>query len=194
MRLFGRLVLDGAADAVAADGGDPGGGLGGGPVTEGGIDGRNDFLVDDVARDRDEDVVRDVLLRQIAHHHVSVDALDGLFGAGDVAAERVVRPDDGVEQEVDELGRRVCNHSQLFQDDLALLLHLAGVHQGAAHELEEDVEGEVHVRAGGLDVVDGVFAVGASVEDAADTVDGLGYFLRRRVLGRAFEEEMLDEM
>jgi len=50
------------------------------------------------------------------------------------------------------------------------------------------------VGAGGLDVVDGVLAVGAAVEDAADPVDGLGYLLGGRVFGRAFEEKMLHEM
>ena len=50
------------------------------------------------------------------------------------------------------------------------------------------------MRAGGLDVVDGVFAVGAAVEDAADAVDGLGDLLGGRVFCRAFEEKMLDEM
>src|SRR5439155_9443133 len=194
VRLFGGLVLDSAADTVAADRRDPGGGFGGGPVAEGGFDGGDDFLVDDVAGDGDEDVVGDVLLCEVAHHHVAVDAFDGLFGAGDVAAEGVVGPEDGVEQEVDELGGRVGDHGQLFEDDLALFLHLTGVHQGAPHELEEDVEGEVHVRARSLDVVDGVFAVGAAVEDAADAVDGLGDLLGARVFRRAFEEKMLDEM
>ena len=31
--------------------------------------------MDDVARDGDEDVVRHVLLREVAHHHLAVDAL-----------------------------------------------------------------------------------------------------------------------
>jgi len=126
--LFCGLIFHSTADAIAADSGYPGGGFATGPVAEGGIDGRNDFLVDDVAGDGDEDVVRYVLLGEVAHNHIAVYALDGLLRPGD-SRRAVVGPEDGSRAAGRRAGPANRHHRQLFEDDLALLLHLAGVHE-----------------------------------------------------------------
>ena len=192
--LFRGLVFDGEASAVEAGRGRVGGVFGGIPLAERGGELLDDLLVVDVAGSSEDDVVGDVLLFEVVDRVVAADGPDGLGRAGDVAAEGVVGPHDRIEEEVGHLGRGVGDHGQLLEDDRAFLLHLGAVHERAADELDKDVEGELHVQARDLGVVDGVLAVRTRVEDAADGVDGLGDLLRGRALLGALEEQVLDEV
>ena len=131
---------------------------------------------------------------QVVRDHLAVDGLDGFRRAGDVAAEGIVREHERVQQEVCELGRRVHHGCQFLDDDVPLLLHLRRVQDGAPHELDEDVQGDLEVRPRDLDVVDGVLAVSSAVHQAANAVYYLRDFLGGRPAFSSLEEQVFDEV
>ena len=119
---------------------------------------------------------------------------DGLLGADDVAAERVVAVEKLVVDAADEVARRVEVHVHLLDDDALLAVDLLGVEARVADHVDEDVERHVARAGGALDVVAGVLLAGERVELAADPVDlGRDVACGRAPLG-ALEEHVLGEV
>src|SRR5437667_2044996 len=80
-----------------------------------------------VASHRDDGVLRHVQLLEIANNFTARSFLDTVRRTAGVTAERLVRPDNLVDQDVDDVGRTVLGHRQLFVDDFAFLLQLCRV-------------------------------------------------------------------
>ena len=108
---------------------------------------RRDGVVVEVACDRDDDVARDVGPAEEAHEIVAGEAADGLRGAEDGAAERVVGPESGGEELVDQLLGRVFDALDLLEDDHPLALELFLVEARGEHDVGEQVEGPGEVLA-----------------------------------------------
>ena len=79
------------------------------------------------ARSDDQDVCGHVVLAQIPDQVGAPHRIQRLVRAGDGAAQRLVRPERGVEQFLDLMLRLVQVHRDLLLDDLALL---ADLHRG----------------------------------------------------------------
>ena len=119
---------------------------------------------------------------------------DGLLGADDVAAERVVAVEELVVDAADEVARRVEVHVHLLDDHALLALDLLGVEARVADHVDEDVERHVAGAGGALDVVARVLLAREGVELAADPVDlGRDVAGGRAPLG-ALEEHVLGEV
>jgi len=103
-------------------------------------------------------------------------------------------PDQLFEQVLDQLLRLVLVHAQLVEDDHTLLLDVCGVQPGVGHNVEEDVHAKARVLRRDAHPVGGQLLVRGRVDEAADSLDGVGDLFRGRPAARAFEVEVLDEV
>ena len=156
----------------------------GSPVSRGSIEPssssrRSVEVVPDPAADADHHALRPVPAVDERRERLPGRGADGLLGADDVAAERVVAVEELVVDAADEVARRVEVHVHLLDDDALLALDLLGVEARVADHVDEHVERDVAGAGGALDVVARVLLAGEGVELAADPVD-----LGRDVAGR----------
>ena len=122
-----------------------------------------------------------------------IEAADGLRGAQDRFAERMVLPEILGEELVDQDVGIVLVDLDLFEDDAAFALDFGGGEDGIEHQVGEDVERDGHVVGERLDVeADGLLA-GEGVEVAADGVHFAGDVLGGAGAG-ALEDHVLDEV
>ena len=150
--------------------------------------------VGDVAGHGDDRVLRHVELVHVADDVVARDGLDAVGRAAGVAAQRLVRPDDLVDQDVDDVGRAVLGHRQLFEDDLALFFELVRVQQRVEQAVGQDVERGGEAMVADLGPVDGQLFVGAGVHHAADAFDLFGDLAGGRSPAGALEQHVLEEV
>ena len=92
---------------------------------------------------------------------------------------------------VDEVVRRVLDHRDLLEDDLALGVDVD--ERRPEDHVGHDVERALEPVVGDARVDDGRLARGRGVQLAAELVEDLGDLLRR-VARRALEEQVLDEV
>ena len=97
------------------------------------------------------------------------------------------------EEVVDEFGRLVLVHEDLFEDHLALGLDLVGPEGGSADDVAEDVEAQVEVLVEEAGVEGRVLLGGEGVHLAADGLDRLGDLASRALFG-ALEQQVLEEV
>ena len=118
-------------------------------------------------------------------------ARDHLRPADHRPAERMAAEDCLGRDVVDEIVRRVLDHRDLLEHDLALGVEL--VERRPIHHVRHDVERGLQpfVRDAGVD--DGRLSRGRRVQLPTELVEDLGDLLRR-VARRALEEQVLDEM
>ena len=102
-----------------------------------------EVVVVDVAAGRDHDARVHVVGVVIAAHGVEVERGQRLAVADDGPPERVLAEDGLAEVVVDELGRRVLVHRDLFEHDLALLVEVG--ERGSRDHLGDDLERRVEV-------------------------------------------------
>ncbi len=153
-----------------------------------------DEVVADAAADADHDALGPVPAVDERGERLARGRTDGLLGADDVAAERVVAVEELVVDAADEVARRVEVHVHLLDDHALLALDLLGVEARVADHVDEHVERHVAGAGGALDVVARVLLAGEGVELAADPVDlGRDVARRRAPLG-ALEEHVLGEV
>ncbi len=122
-----------------------------------------------------------------------IEAADRLASAEDGLAERVVFPEVGGEDLVDQVIRAVGLHFDLFENDALFLLDVLLGEPRIEHQVGQDVEGLGEVLVQDLGVEADQFLAGKGVEVAADGVhrarDVFG-----GAMGGALEEHVLDEV
>ena len=138
-----------------------------------------------------DDVVGPVARAVVRGDGATRDGGDHVRGAEHGPAERMVAEDRFREDVVDELGRRVLDHRDLLEDDLALGVDVR--ERGREDHVGHDVERRLDVLVEHARVDDRVVARRGRVQLAAHPVEDLGD-LERRVLARPLEEQMLEEM
>src|SRR5438309_1885271 len=112
----------------------------------------------------------------------------------DVAAQRMVGPDQLFEEVLDVILRLVLVHPELFQDHHPLALDIGRIKSGVGHDVEEDVQTEFHVLGRDARPVGGELFVGGCVDESANALDRVGDLLRRRPPVRSLEIQVLDEV
>ena len=166
---------------------------GAGEAVEAPVEEVHDPVVGDVARDRDHDPRRHVLLAEVGEHRVAVVAAHGLTRAEDRAPEGVALPELPGEEVVDQVVGRVLHHLDLLEHDRLFALELLGVEDRVEEDVGQEVNRERQVLVEHLDVEAGVLLGGEGVHLATDRVhrarDGLG----GARLG-PLEDQVLDEV
>ena len=104
-----------------------------------------------------------------------------------------VPEDGGDEMFVGDVGGVVAVHRDFLEDDVAFLLHLLRVQDGAGDHVRDDVDGHRQVRVQHPGEVAGAFLGGGGVGFPADLIEGRGDFQGRAPLG-AFEQQVLQEV
>ena len=94
---------------------------------------------------------------------------------------------------MDAVVRRVEAGRQLVEDDVPLHLDVIAVERGVHDDIGQEVDGHRQLAGGDPGVEGRGLPPGEGVHVAADPVDGLGD-LQSRPVGRALEEEMLQEV
>ena len=84
----------------------------------------------------------------------------------------------------------VVAHRDLAQDDVAFAGHLVGRQSAAQHHVGEQIDRDVHVRRGKIDVVDGAVVSGVGVDLPAMRLHGGGNLAAGAALG-ALEQQVL---
>ena len=153
----------------------------------------HDAIVGDVARDRDDDPARHVLLGEVAERRLAIVPGDRLTAAQDRAAQGVPGPDLPCEQIVDDVVGRVLDHLDLLQDDRFLALQLVGVEERVQEDVGQEIDGERQVLVEDLDVEAGMLLGGEGVHLAADRVHGASDRLGA-ARGGPLEYEVLDQV
>ena len=105
------------------------------------LDEADRLVVGHRARNGHDQVAQQVVLFEVAKQVVARQGPNGCLGPPHVAAKRVIRPADLLEQAVDVLLRRVLIHPQLLEDHEPLLLHLSGIEQRLEEHVSEDIDG-----------------------------------------------------
>ena len=175
-------------------GGGEGARLGGLPTVQSGCKGLDNLVMVDGPCDGDHRVVRRVVGVEIVQELVPGDGVYRISGAADVPSQGVIGPDDLVEQDFSPLVGGVLDHVQFFENDASFFFDVLGVEAGVAEHVDEEVKGLGEVGEGNLGPVGGYLLVGAAVERATYTFDGLGYLLRQAPLLGPLKAKVLDEV
>ena len=124
----------------------------------------------EIADGDDDEVRRDVGLREICLQRLLVERADALRRAEDRTAERMVAPEAFREDLVDQIVGRVLDHLDLFEDHLLLALDVFFGEQRIADQIGEDVDGERQMLVEHLEVIAGVFLRRERVDLPADRI------------------------
>ena len=119
---------------------------------------------------------------------------DGLLGAGDLAAEGLVGPEQFGKELVNPLPRCVLCQTEFLENDLLLLLQLIVVEPWGSCHIREKVNRELEVLARNLHPVGRHLLLGTRVQDATDTFDRFGDDLSRRKTRSPLEQHVLNKM
>ena len=147
----------------------------------------------EVARGGDHHVAGQVVLVEERPDRRNRHVADHFRLAEDLAPERVVREDRVGEVLLNDVTRLVAVHENLFEDHLALSVHLVGPKRRAAEDVAEYVQAERDM-LGQHPYVEGRVLLGrVGVHVAAHGVDLLGD-LARGAFGSPLEKEVLEEV
>ena len=152
---------------------------------------RDELVVADVAGRREHDPLALVRAAVVARERATRDARDDRGVADHRPAERMCAEDRLRREVVDEVVRRVLDHRDLLEHDLALRVDVdeRRPEDHVGHHVERTFEAIV----GDACVDDGRLARRRGVQLTAELVEDLRDLLRR-VARRALEEEVLDEV
>ena len=141
----------------------------------------------------DDQFLRAVPAGKMVPDIVAAGLFDGLRGAADRPAQRVPVEHLFGKTFVDDVARVILGHGQLFQDHPALGLHLCRIDHCGGHHIGEDLHryGQIGIQYPGV-VAGGLFA-GHRIGLATYGVKGCGD-VQSRALGRALEQQMLEEV
>ena len=131
------------------------------------------------------------MLVVVPAHRVEVQPGQRLVVPDDGPPERVLTEDDLAEVVVDELRRRVLVHRHFFEDDLSLLVEVDEAR--ARDHLGEHLESGREILVEQARVDERVLLGGGRVRLGSQVVEDVRD-LARRVLRRALEDEVLDEV
>ncbi len=106
----------------------------------------------------------------------------------------MVRPDELFEEVLHIILRLVLVHPELFENHHPLPFHIGRLETGVRHDVEKDVESEIHVLGRDARPVSRQLLVGRCVDESTDAFDGVSNLFRRGTSRGAFEVEVLDEM
>ena len=154
---------------------------------------RHQPLVRQVPGGRHQQVGRRVHAGVIAADHVLVEALHRLRRAQNRLAQRVVFPEIGREDLVDQVVGAVRLHLDLFQDDALFLLDILVAEQRVQHQVGQHVESLRQVLVQHLGVETDQFLGGEGVQIAADRIHRARDILGGPA-GGALEQHVLDEV
>jgi hypothetical protein len=113
---------------------------------------------------------------------------------GDLPPERVTPIQQLVEQREDVVRRRVDVHPDLVDDDRLLCRQVGATQDRVQGELADSMERHAELLGRHLGAVDRQLAVGAGIDRSADALDDLRQRARLRVVARALEHEVLQQM
>ena len=119
--------------------------------------------------------------------------VESFFRAGDGAAQRLARPERGVEQFLHVLLRLVHVHGQFLLDHFPFLGDFRRIKSGMKKHVRQHVQQFVETVVARPGIKAGVLLAREGVEIAANAFHRLGN-LPRRAPPRALEQQMLDEM
>ncbi len=156
--------------------------------------GRGDLIMINGPGNGQDGVIRLIAPRKIAEHHLPGDIRNGVASAGDIASQRLPRPEELVYQHGDTRRRGIQRHVYLLDNDLTLFFNFRGVEQRIKEDIHQHVQRGREMRLGDLAPVHGQFLVRAGVQDTPypfhDGTDIGG----GRALFRTFEQHVLDEV
>ncbi len=175
--VFGRLIHGG--EAAAGRGAEVflhagAGGLGG-----------------DVAGDDDHEVVGRVAFAVVGEQLVAGDGGEDVAVADDGLAQGMVFEDGAGEGVPVGAVVVVVAHGDLAQDDVAFARDLVGGQRAVQRHVGEQIDGDIEVGGGQVDVIDGAVVGGVGVDRAAVGLDGGGDLAAGAAL-RALEEQVLE--
>ena len=154
----------------------------------------DDGVVGELAGGADDDVRRRVVALHVRQDIVPRRPRDRLAGAGYLASQGMVGPQELVGQDIGAVAGVVLDHALLLVYDHALLLHVFRPVQGVAQHVDEQVDGLLGVRLGHLAPVGGELVLGAGVDLPADGLHGAADVLGIGPAVCALEDEVLDEV
>ena len=152
---------------------------------------RDELLVADVARCSQDDVLTLIGAAVVAGERAARDGRDDLGASDHRTAERMRAEDRLGRDVVDEVVRRVLDHRDLLEHDLALRVHVdeRGPEDHVCHDVQSALEPIVRDAC----VDDGRLARRRRVQLSAELVEDLGDLLGRVARG-ALEQQVLDEV
>ena len=164
------------------------------PQGEAARDHRRRFVLVERARRADNEVGQPVVRVGVLEDVVAGQSRDRLFGPGDVAAQRMVRPDQLLEEVLDVVLRLVLVHAKLFENHHPFAFDVCRIEPGVGDDIGEDVEAQRHVLGRNPRPVGGQLFVRRRIDETAYALDRVRDLLWRRTPPGALEEEVLDEV
>ncbi len=152
-----------------------------------------DVAVVQVARGRNHQLIRGVVLTEKTRHPVPVQAADRPSRSQDRSAQRLVPPEVLGEDLANQIVRIVFLHLDLFQNHAAFPLHLIGIEPRVEDQIRKNVECQGKMVIQDLGAVTGGFLSREGIQVAADRVHLLGDRFGGAPPG-ALEQQVLHEM
>src|SRR6266566_2830397 len=151
------------------------------------------LFVSDVASGGHNEMIRREPFPETRKQRIAIEGLDGFRSAENRAPERMLRPETARENFVQKILRIVQVHFNLFEDHLALFLHIFRIEFWAEHEVRDDVKSDGQVLVKNFGVEANLFLGSEGVKHAADGVHFAGDGFGGAPLG-ALENHVLHEM
>ena len=134
------------------------------------------------SRGDDQRIAGHVILAQVAEQVAARHRIQRLLCAGDGPAQRLARPERGVEQFLDVMLRLVQAHRDFLFDDLAFLGDVRRGELRVEQHIQQHIEQFVEAVMAGAGMKTGHLLAGEGVQVAADALDRLGDLLGRALL------------
>src|SRR3974390_835739 len=139
-------------------------------MTEFFLDKFQNLLVGDVAGGGDEKMAGGEPILEALVEALAIEFADGFRSAENRAAQGMIGPKATREDVVEEVLGIIEIHLDLFEDDLALFLHVIGIELGPENEVGKNIEGDGKVLVENLGIETDLLFRGESVEHAADGI------------------------
>ncbi len=165
----------------------------GAEIAEFALDKVQNFLVRDVARGGDDEMIGREPVAESLDQMFAIEGANGFRRAQNGAAERMLGPKAARKNIVKLILGIVQVHLDFFEDDLAFFFYVFGIEFGAENEIGDDVKGDRQMLVENFGVEADLLFRGERVEHAADGIHFAGDGFGGAALG-AFEDHVLDEM
>jgi len=162
-------------------------------MTEFLLDQLQDLVVGDIASGGDEEAIGGKPAAEALAKAFAVELADGFGSTENGAAEGMVGPEATGEDVVEKVFGVVEIHLDLFEDNLALFLHIVGIEFGAKDEISEHIKGDREMLIEDLGVEADLFFRGEGIEHATDGIHFAGNVFGRAALG-ALENHVFQEV
>src|SRR5713226_9529914 len=162
-------------------------------VTELSLNQFQHLLVSDIAGSGHHQMIRREPVPKARKKRITIESSDSFRSAENRTAERMLRPETASKNLMKKIFGIVQVHLDLFEDDLAFLLHVFGVEFRTEDEVGDDVKGDRQMLVKNLGVETDLLFGREGIEHAADGIHFAGNVLGGAALG-PFKHHVLDEV